>query len=51
MLTERTEEDPIWNLNKHLISRDHKSIEHFSSGIQPLDSSLERHNVSSLNVK
>ena len=51
MLAERTGEEPSWNFNKYLISKDHKSIEHFSSGIQPLDSSLERLIVSSLNVK
>ena len=51
MLAERVEEEPSWNFHKYLISKDHKSIEPFSSGIEPLDSTLERHNVSSLSVK
>ena len=51
MLAERIEEEPSWNFNKYLISRYQKSTEHFSSGIQPLDCSLERLNVSLLDVK
>lgn len=40
-LTEKSGKAPSWNFNKYLISPDFKSVQHFGSRTQPLDSKLE----------
>jgi glutathione peroxidase len=51
ILAERTGEEPSWNFNKYLISKDHESIKHFSSSTAPLNGSLEQLIVELLNVQ
>jgi glutathione peroxidase len=50
ILTERAGKEPSWNFNKYLVSSDTKSIEHFGSNINPLNSTLEQRIVKSLNL-
>mgnify|MGYP001158696290 FL=1 len=50
-LTDRTGKEPNWNFNKYLISKDHSSIEHFGSNVQPLGGSLEQLIVKSVNIQ
>jgi glutathione peroxidase len=40
-LADKTGKEPDWNFNKYLIDKDMKNFEHFSSRIEPLNSSLE----------
>jgi glutathione peroxidase len=50
VLTERAGKEPSWNFNKYLVSSDTKSIEHFGSNINPLNSTLEQRIVKSLKL-
>lgn len=50
-LVDRTGKEPSWNFNKYLISKDHLSIEHFGSNVQPLGGPLEKHIVKSVNIQ
>jgi glutathione peroxidase len=51
ILVERTGEEPSWNFNKYLISKNHESIKHFSSSTAPLNGSLEQLIVRLLRVE
>lgn len=50
-LIDRTGKEPNWNFNKYLISKDHKSIEHFGSNAAPLNGTLEQQITKSINTR
>ena len=49
-LTAHTGDSPGWNFNKYLIDRDGKAVRHYSAGVQPLGSELERDIVNALGI-
>jgi glutathione peroxidase len=51
ILAERTGKEPSWNFNKYLVSKDHQTIEYFSSSTRPLNSPLEQLIIRALTIK